>query len=228
MSASILIQDELEIPAGLDTLADFRRWAISDEFPELGRIDFVNGRVEIDMSPDNLYFHSAPKSEIGRMIGNRLKSTKRGQVFVDKSRVSVPYAQLSAEPDIVVVLDESILSGQVRLVPTAGNAPGSFIEFEGPPDLVVEVVSDASRIKDTKRLFSAYFAAGVTEYWLVDARGPELLFLIHSRATDQFEPVAIDLHGNQTSSVLSAQYRLERSTRPAGQWDYELVETALI
>ena len=45
MSLGILIQDEIDIPEGIDTLADFRRWAVSEEFPETGRIDYLAGRV---------------------------------------------------------------------------------------------------------------------------------------------------------------------------------------
>ena len=227
MSATTLSPDEIDIPEGIDSLADFRRWAISAQFPEMGRIDFIEGRVECDMSPDNLFFHSAPKSEIGRTIGNRLKTTNRGQVFVDKSRVSVPRVGLSVEPDIVVVLDTSLLSGRVKLVPTVGNAFGSFIEFEGPPDLVVEVVSDSSRIKDTKQLFAAYFDAGVSEYWIVDARGIDLRFQIHLRGEDRFVPATVDAQGFQASPTLEALYRLERCTRSTGYWDYELVEAVV-
>ena len=227
MSSATLIPEELELPGGIDSLADFRRWAVSTQFPETGRIDYIEGRVECDMSPDNLFFHSAPKSEIGRTIGNRLKTTNRGQVFVDKSRVCVPHVGLSVEPDIVVVLDASLLSGRVKLVPTVGNAFGSFIEFEGPPDLVVEVVSDSSRLKDTRQLFAAYFEAGVSEYWIVDARSSDLQFRIHRRGEDRFVPATVDASGDQLSPILEAQYRLERHTRPTGYWDYELVETMI-
>ena len=224
MSASILIEGELEIPGDLYSLADFRRWALSSEFPELGRIDYVAGRVEIDMSPDNLYFHSAPKSEIGAVIRNRLKHTNLGQVFVDKTRVSVPHLDLSVEPDVVFISDDSILSGRVRLVPTAGSRPGSYIEFEGAPDLIVEVVSDRSRVKDTKRLFAEYFAAGVSEYWLVDARRDELRFVIHTRGPEGFVPVEVDASGYQASVMLGARYLLERRQRLSGQWEYDLRE----
>ena len=227
MSLATLIPEELELPRGIDSLADFRRWAVSEEFPETGRIDYINGRVECDMSPVNLFFHSAPKSEIGAVIGNRLKTTNRGQVFVDKSRVCVPCVELSVEPDIVVVLDTSILSGRVKLVPTVGNAFGSFIEFEGPPDLVVEMVSDSSRFKDTKQLFAAYFDAGVSEYWIVDARSTDLRFQIYLRGNDSFLPATVDASGYQPSPILEAQYRLERRTRPTGYWDYEVIEAVV-
>jgi Uma2 family endonuclease len=54
------------------------------------------------------------------------------------------------------------------LVPKAGAEPGRYIDVEGPPDLIVEIVSDTSVAKDTRRLPEAYFRAGVAEFWLAD------------------------------------------------------------
>ena len=54
VATSLLIEDRLEIPLGLRTLADFRAWALSDDFPEKGRIDYVQGRIEVDMSPEEV------------------------------------------------------------------------------------------------------------------------------------------------------------------------------
>ena len=45
----------------------------------------------------------------------------------------------------------------------------------------------------------AYFAAGIEEYWLVDARRADLLFQIHARGTGAFEPVSPDGDGWQPS-----------------------------
>ena len=50
--------------------------------------------------------------------------------------------------------------------------------IEGPPDWVLEVVSDASVQKDTLILKESYFRAGVREYWLVDAREDKVEFQI--------------------------------------------------
>ena len=44
---------------------------------------------------------------------------------------------------------------------------------------MIEIVSDSSVAKDTRRLPAAYHKAGVGEFWLVDARGPETSFTIH-------------------------------------------------
>jgi hypothetical protein len=34
-------------------LEGFRRWAFSAEFPEIGRIDYLAGDVEVDTSPED-------------------------------------------------------------------------------------------------------------------------------------------------------------------------------
>ncbi len=72
-----------------------------------------------------------------------------------------------------------------------------YIEIEGPPDLIVEIVSKSSEKKDTLRLPAAYFAAGVPEFWLVDARHKPLYFQIHHRGDDLY--VAAPGGGNTSS-----------------------------
>ena len=58
------------------------------------------------------------------------------------------------------------------------GAVKGFKEFEGTPDMVLEVVSATSVRKDTEILRDLYWRAGIQEYWLVDARGDEPLFSI--------------------------------------------------
>lgn len=224
MTASILFEDELRIPYRIDSLAAFRQWAFSEEFPESGRIDYVDGSIEVDSRPDNLFYHSAPKTELGAVIRFRLKATRVGHVFIDNTRVSCPDIDLSVEPDVVVVSHTAIESGRVRLIPAAAGKPGSYLEIEGPPDLVVEVVSPSSVAKDTRRLRKAYFDAGVEEYWLADARGTELRFEILVRGEAEFIAAPVDSDGFQASRVLAARYRFERATGPGGLWEYELTE----
>jgi Uma2 family endonuclease len=70
------------------------------------------------------------------------------------------------QPDIVVLLPES----QAR--PTERGV-------EGPPDLLIEVLSPSNRGHDLLLKRSLYARAGVREYWLVDpeARTVEILAL---------------------------------------------------
>jgi Uma2 family endonuclease len=129
---------------------------------------------------------------------------------------------VSAEPDFVVITHESFDAGRSSLVPKASGEADRFVEVEGAPDLIVEIVSDSSVRKDTQRLPKAYFSAGVQEFWLIDARGKELLFQLHRRGPLSFIAADSDADGYQRSDVLQATYQLERSRHARGHWVYRL------
>ena len=222
MATIVNFENSFEMPLSLHSLGDFRLWTCSDGFPQTGRIDYVDGRIEVEMSPEDLFTHGTPKSEIHGVLYGRLKKQRCGHLFVDRTRiVSVP-GNFSAEPDIVFVSHQSIASGRVRLIPKNSGQPGRYVELEGGPDLVVEIVSDGSETKDTRRLPDAYFNAGVAEYWLVDVRGETTIFRIHRRAKSSFEAVKQESDGFQSSQVLECRFHLERSWNDAGFWEYDL------
>jgi Uma2 family endonuclease len=97
-----------------------------------------------------------------------------------------------------------------------------YVEVEGAPDLVVEIVSDRSVTKDTVRLPVAYWRAGVLEYWLMDARGEELFFRIHHRGPSGYVPAVIDAEGFQSSIVFGRRFRLTRRRGRRGGWTFDL------
>ncbi len=214
----------VEVPLGLASLADFRRWAVSDEFPDQARIDYLAGRIIIDMSPEDLHTHGIVKTELVMVIGSRIKQGRLGEIYTDRTRVSCPEADLSAEPDVVFVSEESLESGRVRLVPKAGGQPDRYVEMEGPPDLIVEIVSDSSRAKDVEDLPPLYFRAGVGEFWRVDARGKEIAFQVFRPGPTAWEPAETDADGYQLSGVLGRWYRLDRDRNAAGRLVYDLRE----
>ena len=176
------------------------------------------------MSPDDLYMHGSPKTEIGRVIASRVKLLDSGDVYIDRTRISSPEADLSVEPDIVYITDETLDSGSVQLISKASQQPDRYIEIEGPPDLVVEIVSDSSEGKDTKRLPERYFLAGVKELWLVDVRNPPIKFVIYHRGKRGFVPAPVRKDGFAHSNVLSADYSLQRQRNLKGRLRYTLHE----
>lgn len=224
LATGVVFEELVEVPLAVRSLDDFRRWALSDDFPESGRIDFIDGKIEVDMAPEDLFCHGTLKSEIAGVLYQRIKCDKLGHLFIDKGRVSSPKAGLSAEPDIVFLSHEAIRSGRVNLIPKAGGRPGRYVEIEGAPDLVVEIVSDGSVTKDTKRLPAAYFRAGVREFWLADARGESPIFIIHHPGENFFEPVVPDADGFQHSAVLGAGYKLDATRDQDGNWAFDLRE----
>ncbi len=224
-TALVSIEDQVEIPYDLRTLDEFRAWTHSDDFPEQGRIDYIDGRIEVDMSPENPFTHGTPKVAITHVLLQFADEHDFGWLFSGRTRIVSVAANLSAEPDLVFITEESLVAGRVKPVPgkTGSNEnDDNIVEFEGGPDLIVEIVSNSSVKKDTVRLPKAYFAAGVREYWLVDVRRGQMLFTIHSRSKTKFVPQVADADGFQASAVLKTRFLLTRRQTPSGRWRYRL------
>jgi Uma2 family endonuclease len=222
MATAIIIEEQAVIPMDIRSLADFRRWATSDGFPERGRIDYLAGRIEVDMSPEAFFSHGGLKAEICGTLLLLVKRLDLGYLRTDRTRVSSLPADLSAEPDVVFLSHNSLAAGRVRLISRAGAPGEEYIEVEGGPDLVAEVVSDSSVKKDTERLPAAYFLAGVREFWLADGRREPFVFRIHRRGASGFEAVEPDAEGFISSAVLDCRFRLEWHRDRLGHWAFDL------
>lgn len=221
----IVIDSESEgelvrMPVSAATLDGFRAWATADEFPERGRISFIDQEIVIDMSPEELQTHIKVKSKIGGVIENLVERLDIGDFYGDGTLVSNSAAGLSTEPDGTVVLWTSLQSETVRLVPRK-DRPGQFMEIEGTPDWVLEVVSLSSVRKDTVKLLKAYFEAGIPEYWIVNAMHDELDFQILLRETGGYVAGPVK-HGWNQSRLFDRWFRLERSQNKMGFWRYNL------
>jgi Uma2 family endonuclease len=131
-------------------------------------------------------------------------------------------AHLSVEPDVLAVLWESLETGRVREVPAASRKEGRFIELEGAPDLVVEVVNDSSERKDRRRLPPLYALAGVPELWQVDVRGPEVDLGIHHLGPAGYEQSPVHAGGWCVSRFLDGRCRLLRRAVHGSRFVYEL------
>lgn len=221
MSASVSLDEGLEIPfAG--SLEEFRAWARSDDSPEHGRVDYLAGRIEVDMTFEDYYTHGGLKVEVVRVLGGLVKAGDLGDLRSDRTRISIPEANLSVEPDVVFISFDAFASGRARLVAKATGEADRYVEVEGTPDLVVEIVSDRSVTKDTVRLPVAYWQAGIPEYWLMDARSEELVFQIYRHGPSRYEPASLDAEGFQHSAVFQRWFRLSRRRDRRGGWAFEL------
>ena len=224
MATSVIIEEQVEIPLDIRSLSDFRRWALSDGFPERGRIDFVAGKIEVDISPKDLFCHGTLKVAVGAKLFQGIEPEDLGHLLTGRTRVSVPAADLSVEPDVLFISYECLDSGRVRLVPKSGGEPGRYVEVEGPPDLIVEIVSDSSVTKDTQRLPAAYAVAGVPEFWLADARKEPVVFQIHHLIDGAYSVAAADAEGYVRSNVLACRFRLDAQRDARGHWNFRLLD----
>jgi Uma2 family endonuclease len=223
MSTCINYQEEWQLPLDLRSLSAFRRWCHSASFPERGRFDFVNGNIEVDMSPEDLFTHGTVKTQIISALAQIVDADDLGHLFVDRTRVVHRGANLSVEPDIVFVRHESIDGGIVKLVPKASADPDLYVEMEGVVDLVVEIVSDSSNTKDTQRLRNAYADAKFPEYWLVDARGASIRFVVLELRDGTYHESLTDERGFHHSILFARKFRLDRRRGRGNRWKYQLL-----
>ena len=216
------------IPAdALVEFSAFGEWVRGEDFPEFGRVDWAGGRVEPDLMPESLVFHGLPKANVVAVLVNRVLADGLGRGCVGRTRVSSPPGAepaVSCEPDFAFLSYDTVRSGRVTLIPKA-DRDGEFTEVVGPPDLVVEIVSDSSVRKDTVELPAGLFALGVTEYWLIDARREEPTLAVQARGADRFEPVPAGPDGFAASAVLGRGYRLTAAPAPDGLRQVRLLES---
>jgi Uma2 family endonuclease len=118
--------------------------------------EWVNGEA-IPKMPVSVKHQDTSMFLLSLLI-NWLAYHNLGKVYHPPLLVKLPLPEgkeVAREPDIVVILNTN---------------PGRFAEqyFDGAPDLIVEIVSPASRQTDRHVKFEEYETAGVPEYWLID------------------------------------------------------------
>lgn len=210
----------VRLPAGVGTLAGFRAWATSGDFPDRLRATFLRGEITLDMSPEELETHNKVKTEATLVVGQLNKELDLGEFYSDGTLVTNEAAELSTEPDASFASWASFETGRVRLVPRE-DVPGQYVELIGTPDWVLEVVSRYSVKKDTQELREAYHRAGVPEYWVLDARYEEIDFQILRWRRDRYVSAA-PRGGWVRSTVFGRRFRLERERNRLGRWRYAL------
>jgi Uma2 family endonuclease len=209
----IVIEDRARIPNGIASLAAFRDWARSDDFPAEGHYGYLGGELWVDLSMEQLFSHNDVKTQFTVILGSLVRSTGIGRFFSDGTLLTNAGADLATEPDGIFVSYDSFRGGNVRLVE---GATQGYVELEGSPDMVLEVVSTASARKDNETLRRLYRRAGVREYWLVDARGAEPLFSILHPGGRGYVGTRPQAGGWLRSAMFERSFRLTVATDPLG------------
>ncbi|HTU91613.1 MAG TPA: Uma2 family endonuclease [Gemmataceae bacterium] len=164
--------DHVEIPPWVIDLGAFRRWMGKDDFPDEGRIDYIKGEVWVDMSKEQVFTHVLVKTRITAGLSELVEANEWGIFLGDGILLSNVDADIAVNSDALFASNDA-LADRVRILE---GKKGGYVELEGSPDMVLEVVSTSSVRKDTERLRRDYWEAGITEYWLVDARKESLIF----------------------------------------------------
>ncbi len=119
----------------------------------------------------------------------------------------------------MVVSHQAFREERVRLV---GGGEGRKTKLIGSADIIIEIVSERSEIADCEWALAAYYDAGISEYWLFNARRRSAVeFHIDKRGPKEFVPVRKS-GGWAKSAVLSRSFRFTQSTGADGNPEYTL------
>jgi Uma2 family endonuclease len=212
------IAGHVRIPAGITDLASYRRWTHSDDFPERGRFAYLAGTIWVDLSMEQAYFHNHVKTRIASVLDGLARSTRLGRYFGDGMQVSIPAVDLTTVPDGVYVTYDAFTTGRVQRVPSVRQ--GGVVEFEGVPDMVLEVVSPSSVEKDNVTLPPLYQSAGIVEFWRVDVRH-DLSFEILRLVGGVYQPLR-QPDGWWRSDLFGCFFRLTQGNDPVGEPEFNL------
>jgi Uma2 family endonuclease len=218
MSTVIFDEASVRIPAWVVDHRAFRRWLYSDDFPQQGRICYLAGEVWADISKERVFSHNQVKQEYNLVLGGLAKRNKLGRYFPDGLLISNAEIEFTSQPDGTFVSHLALETGRVRLV--EGTKDG-FLQLEGSPDMALEIVSDGSVEKDTVLLRDLYWQAGISEYWLVDARGQRLSFEILRHTARGYVAVRRQ-QGWLKSTVFGQSFKLTRQIDELAYPDYTL------
>jgi Uma2 family endonuclease len=126
------------------TVKDYMTW------PDEERWELINGTA-YDMSPAPGTKHQRIVGSVHRILGNKL-SGKSCVPFIAPTDVVLSDKDV-VQPDVVVVCDKAKI--------TDAN-------IQGAPELVVEVLSPSTALKDRREKKALYEKQGVREYVIID------------------------------------------------------------
>lgn len=134
---------------------------------------------------------SARHQDIGVFLTNVLAEHARtynlGRVLLAPFQMRLPAS--GREPDVLFVAREHL----DRVL---------WTRVEGPADLVVEIVSPESRVRDRGEKFYEYQEGGVGEYWLIDPDTQRVDFYQRD-LNGVYQPVSPDADGVYHSHVMA-------------------------
>lgn len=139
-------------------------WTYEDylRLPDDGqRYEVIRGVLYVAASPT--FPHQFAHTKLFLRLGNFVEERGLGLLLSAPFDVILPEGIATpVEPDMLFIRKDDLPAWDAK-------------NFEGVPDLVVEILSPSSRAYDRKIKLAAYRDAGVPEFWLVDPRFREVV-----------------------------------------------------
>lgn len=176
------------------TQDEFEAWLAELPPSDINRYELLNGLVV--MTPPAGWPHGSVESRVNRALGNFVLPRGLGEVFGSSTGYHLPSGDI-VEPDVSFVSHSRL---------QAGPPPqrGKFLEVV--PNLVVEILSDATAARDQGEKKDIYERNGVEEYWAIDPDRREVY--IFSLTAGRFGPARIFGATDMLTSSVLLQFTL--------------------
>jgi Uma2 family endonuclease len=148
ISPKVTSQTKFEIPNDKISYQKFLEWN-----GEEGWFEWVDGEV-IEMSNPSLK-HQDLSDFLTSILRFFIEAKKLGRVISAPFQIKFDFRPSGRQPDIMFVSNENLHLLEKQYV-------------DGTTDLIIEIVSPESVLRDTLDKFEEYEKAGVKEYWIID------------------------------------------------------------
>ena len=161
---------------------DFLAWVQGIE----GRAEWVDGEI-VELMPESLRNFDLIEFLID-LLRSHVRRHGLGRVYFLEILMRLALRPSGRMPDIMFVSNEHL-----------NQRRGTYLD--GPANLVVEVVSPDSEVRDRFIKLGEYQDAGIPEYWLIDDRRHEAHFYVLG-ADGKYQDTPLAEDGVYTSAVL--------------------------
>lgn len=163
------------------TYEEFLEWCDEDTLAE-----WVDG--DIVMTSPASYPHQALVGFLAIILGTYVEQRELGLIIIPPFQMKTGPHLSGREPDLIFLASAHLS----RLTKTY---------LDGPADLVIEVVSPESRLRDRGEKLAEYEMGGVREYWIIDPEEQRADFYILA-PDGRFERKRADAEGVYRSAVV--------------------------
>jgi Uma2 family endonuclease len=166
-----------------------RRWTFADlmQFDETERYEIYDGRLISIGRPSPSFYHQLVASRLLSLLDAFVRSHELGEVLPGPLDV-IMAEDNTAEPDLLFIATD--------------NAGIAQDWVRGTPDLLVEIISASTIVRDRYEKREQYARFGVKEYWIVDPANQSLEILVLQDGQLVLHSIAVET-GSADSRVLA-------------------------
>ena len=152
--------------------------------PDDKRYELVEGELLVVPAPN--LFHQSILRELEAILYSYVRKHDLGKIFFAPCDVVLSFENV-VQPDLLFVCKERLG------ILTDDN-------IQGPPDLIVEILSQATKHRDLNLKRKLYARYGVREYWIVDPEG-KTVEVLSWNATGYHTEAAVPHTARMSSSL---------------------------